>query len=404
MTALTIAAVALAAGWAFVRGWLQTRYMVLKETGHPQYFAAGVAAVCLFTLGACVHHFTHETFNSYSQWEREFIALIPLLEQPSTWQSDQTPNIFAGAECAGWALILAALLSWLYNVPAKANRVLQTAILKREGAYDAIDGIYAHSLEYEIPLAFTLKSAKVYIGFLSGPAAPEPERKWVELFPLLSGYRDDRSRLITATNYMRTYEDIAAQNPNEYLDIIDQFKIVLPLSEVLSIQAFNVEKYAVWFKAEQLQQSAGPEMGSAHLKTSTPTVVSAQVEMRTPAAVSATVEMRTPSTVSTPTEVSTVEQVPSPGLASTPEAASRPAGEGQFQSEDTANRWSPNTDIELLYPDELFCLRAYFGYITLFALGIGLLAFNICASMVALLFAGLFAVASCDDSPPEDWL
>lgn len=270
MSALTIAAVALAAGWVFVRRWLQTRFIALQEIGHPQYFSAGVAAVCLLALGACVHHFTKENFADFSRIEHEFIELLPTGEEVKAAADDKAQaavdraaqknadNLADFAESAGWSLVLAAVLPWLFNLPVFQSQRLMQAMMKKVGAYDAIEQIYAHSLDCGVPLAITLKSGKVYVGYsVATSSLPDVERKWLTLFPLLSGYRDDQSGLELPTNYAQIYGEITQSTPEEAVNLINQFRVVLSFGEVVSIQAFNVGLYYERFLMDANSSSQG---------------------------------------------------------------------------------------------------------------------------------------------------
>lgn len=268
MSALTIAAVALAAGWVFVRRWLQTRFIALREVGHPQYFSAGVAAVCLLTLGACVHHFTKQNLTSYSQIEAKFIDLLPKGDEVKPAANaeakdaakENAAHLADFAEIAGWALLLAWVLPWFFNLPVFHSPRLMKALMKKVGAYDAIEQIYAHSLDCGVPLAITLKNGKVYIGYsVATSPLPDVERKWLTLFPLLSGYRDDKSKLELPTNYAQTYGEINEKTPQEALELINQFRVVLSFGEIVSIQAFNVDFYYQWFVKQSAETAQDPD-------------------------------------------------------------------------------------------------------------------------------------------------
>lgn len=222
--------------------------MALKEIGHPQYFTAGVAAVCLVTLGACVQHFLNTNFPALQGMEAQFVRLLPntgdALSNAVVVSPYKSVQLISFAESAGIALLLAATLPGLFNLPLKFNHCLRTAVMKRVGAFDAVDQINSQSTDCGIPLAFTLKTRKVYIGYsLETSALPDADRKWLMLFPVLSGYRNEQSRLDLQTNYTQTYGEMQEESAEELYHTINQFRIVLSMPEVVSIQTFNIDLY-----------------------------------------------------------------------------------------------------------------------------------------------------------------
>ena len=249
MTSITVALVVLAAGWIFVRLWLRTRYMALKEAGHPQYFGAAVAGVFLLVLGASVHTWATAAFPVwYPQHDSKMLSVLPQGDEKTSGMSAQ--NLLAFASCAAWALLLAWVLPWLLNLPLLANARLLRATMKRAGAFDAIEHISSHSLDCGIPVAITLKNKKVYIGTPVALSMLDIERKWLVLIPVLSGYRDDTLKLELPVNYGAVYQKIFHDTPGEAARLINEFRVVIAFAEIVSIQTFNIDTYYERFKKE----------------------------------------------------------------------------------------------------------------------------------------------------------
>lgn len=248
MTSITVALVVLAAGWIFARLWLRTRYMALKEAGHPQYFAAAVAGVFLLLLGASVHAWAVATFPWYLELDGRFLSVLPQGDDTSGGMGRAALVQFAS--CATWALGLAWVLPWLLNLPLLANARLLRATMKRAGTLDAIEHISSHSLDCGIPLLITLKNKKVYIGTPVALSTLDIERKWFVLVPLLSGYRSDTLKLELPVNYGGVYQNIFRDTPEEAARLINEFRVVIAFAEIVSIQTFNISTYYERFKRE----------------------------------------------------------------------------------------------------------------------------------------------------------
>lgn len=253
MTALTVTAVILAAGWVFVRQWLRTRYMALKESGHPQYFAAAVAGVCLLAFGASIHAWARETFLWYPDAVRRALSILPQLHDAQT--GPDPGGLISLAAAATLALVLATCLPWLFNLPVLRSRALLRATMKRANAFDAVEHLYAHALDCGLPIAVTLKNRKVYVGAPIASSTMDIDKKWLILIPILSGFRNEESQLSLPVSYERVGEVLMEQNPEEARKRINEFLVVLPFSEIVSMQTFNIVVYYDLFKADSADEA-----------------------------------------------------------------------------------------------------------------------------------------------------
>ncbi len=94
-------------------------------------------------------------------------------------------------------------------------------------------------------LQITLKSSKVYIGYIQNTSINDnfDDTEYFTLFPLLSGYRnkDDQTLRLT-TSYFEAYEQIENTTPTTE-NLEDQFRILVPRSEVMSMSYFRPDYY-----------------------------------------------------------------------------------------------------------------------------------------------------------------
>ncbi|MDO3387291.1 hypothetical protein QWI17_15730 [Gilvimarinus sp. SDUM040013] len=130
-------------------------------------------------------------------------------------------------------------ISWL--APTTIDRILSwktevdpfLARFKDESITDSLSefsSLFVRSAEYGLPIAFTLSSGKVYIGYL--PYINFGEVNDIELIPLVSGYRKDKTKkLVYTTNYHAVVDDLSNMSGNT--ESLDKFLIALPIREIV---------------------------------------------------------------------------------------------------------------------------------------------------------------------------
>lgn len=98
----------------------------------------------------------------------------------------------------------------------------------------------------------TLTSNKVYVGWVLEAKIAMPERKFVEICPLYSGYRGrETQELVLTTNYARMLlvhlREFGDNMGDKYQD---EFRIVIPVSEIRTARPFST-MYHSWFVEAQ---------------------------------------------------------------------------------------------------------------------------------------------------------
>lgn len=325
--------------------------MVLKEAGHPQYFAAAVAGVFLLLLGSSIHAWASASLAWYPELGGKLLSILPQGEEKSGAMDRATLVRFAA--CATWALVLAWILAWLLNLPLLTNARLLRAAMKRAGTFDAIEHISSHSLDCGgLPLAITLKNKKVYVGTPLALSPLDIERKWLVLVPLLSGYRTDTLKLELPVNYGEVYKAIFRDTPENAARLINEFRVVVAFTEIVSIQTFNIDTYYEHFKkTHPIDQSDADEDGTAPEMART--VHAAWAETNLEAA---------------------IERVQTSWAAGIESLAQR-THSGLSQEEATG-------------------LNSYYGYLVLLVCAIVVLPYSLPGTVVLLFASGLFAIAS----------
>ena len=86
----------------------------------------------------------------------------------------------------------ALLLNWFYTESMGAMRAVH-----RDG--NSMELLFLKSMESDSLVEITLHSRKVYVGWILNASVAEPERKFVEILPLASGFRSDETHELQFT-------------------------------------------------------------------------------------------------------------------------------------------------------------------------------------------------------------
>lgn len=132
--------------------------------------------------------------------------------------------------------IVGYLLPHLLNVFIDKYKHLESALQRNE-----LDNTLARAVMEDSLILATLSNGKVYCGYVS--RSPDPidgDKTYIEVLPMLSGYRDDYHSVVFTTRY----DHIIAQIDSD-LEHLEEgnFKVVIPVSEVISIRLFDADAY-----------------------------------------------------------------------------------------------------------------------------------------------------------------
>ncbi|MDX7715155.1 hypothetical protein [Aeromonas caviae] len=107
----------------------------------------------------------------------------------------------------------------------------------------------------QVPVIVTLGSKKFYVGLVICPAFEHGESEYLELIPLLSGYRNkDNLTINITTNYRQHYLEsgISAGLGTAMNRLtLNDFRVVAPRSEVETISFFDLDTYQKFKDLEQ---------------------------------------------------------------------------------------------------------------------------------------------------------
>jgi hypothetical protein len=114
-------------------------------------------------------------------------------------------------------------------------------------ANDLLEMLLARAAHETKLVSVTLKSRKIYIGLVTRTHDPMYDRKYIQLLPLKSGYRDSSTMELRLTvDYAVVYAKIIQQELTVVAGGIGDFEIVIPVSEIESVNLFNPQAYTLF--------------------------------------------------------------------------------------------------------------------------------------------------------------
>lgn len=213
-------------GYIFIRRLNRTRFSAVRYSGERLIFHSAVAGVVLLAVAFLV--------------VLVLVGLFPGLKHG--WAS-LVPFPYSGT--AFLAFLLGALGWWplnrlFYRADAEAARVLY-----EWGDY--LEILLNRSARETKQLCITLKSGKVYIGFVTRSFDPAYDRKYIALLPMFSGYRDAHDQTMRInTSYVSVYQQIIAGDNAFLLSAPNDFQVVIPVAEIQSANIFDPAVYSLF--------------------------------------------------------------------------------------------------------------------------------------------------------------
>ena len=221
-------------GYWFLTHCNWTRFNAARASGYHIFFQAATAGAGLvvvayvtLSLGSVV----------YSQGEAFWRAFVPF-------------------PYSGTA-VLSAVLG--FALPVVLNRFCGKELASRQAARDKgdlVELLLAESIERQLNVELSLRSGKSYVGLALNSGLQSHGESDVALIPLASGYREPDTRQLMITKYYadvieewlaeseaNTIKSEEQEGEEERLHDLEDFRIVIPTSEVISVRLFDLEVY-----------------------------------------------------------------------------------------------------------------------------------------------------------------
>ncbi|WP_421180624.1 hypothetical protein [Aeromonas enteropelogenes] len=258
MTSIYIALV-LVSGYLFAVISPKARYRYKRSDGWDAYFyvaACGVFFVaCGWLLSSALSYygFLHWLANIFGV-DRESVArFVPV--------NDEAVSI-STLKIAAWGItsIIISMMFGLLNKFRFMHPITRSNWLSEKTKSNPEESLLVYAASTRFPVIATLSSRKVYIGLVTMPALENGTIEHLELFPFLSGYRHkDELTLHLTTNYYEHYKRrslASSKTPPDYLTL-DDFRIVIPTSEIETISLFDRRTYNDFKQQEETDKLRG---------------------------------------------------------------------------------------------------------------------------------------------------
>lgn len=207
-------------GYLFLTTLNFTKFGILKESGYHVLFRSAITGVILLIVSNGITLLL--TNNGH-------IDLLNFVE-------DLVP--IDNAVTLSMTFLLGLGLPIPLNLFYSANQATKIAAI-RNG--DVIELLIDESFSKDLPLHISLRSGKSYIGYVIETQFIWQNDSDIALVPIASGYRDkDTQKLVITTNYSSIIEEVLVKVGDR--DISD-FRIVIPMSEIISARYFDQEIY-----------------------------------------------------------------------------------------------------------------------------------------------------------------
>lgn len=231
-------------GYYYIDNHLPSKYKQNKATGWNAYFYVALKGAEFLIQGIIVS-FTILIFAYLIM----FIMNIPSYFCPYekfTFVDDMLDKRFFSLSFLS-CLIIALAASISYGSTSniiKRNKNPEKRIKDfiEVAKQDPIESILLEAWTQGKLLLVTLKSRKVYVGFVDGQRFENTWNTALVLIPYLSGYRHkDTLTFIVEHNYALHYEENGLDENST--PSINDFRHVLPLEQIESLSLFNIETF-----------------------------------------------------------------------------------------------------------------------------------------------------------------
>ena len=214
--------VPLIGGYLFLKYCNLTRYSIPRENGYRLLFDSAAVGVLLLVFSGIIVH-----------------LLSPRIGPVVTLWSNVTSIPRSGTLLV--AFILGPIVAVIFNLRYDKEKGARRAVDKTG---NSMESLVLDSMKPSALIQITLESNKVYIGWTLGAQIANPERKYVEVCLLHSGYRDEKTQEMNLTT---NYAQVLADHVNEIKkDDEHIFRVVIPVSQIRTIRPFRIEYYS-WF-------------------------------------------------------------------------------------------------------------------------------------------------------------
>ena len=212
-------------GYWFVTHFNPTRIQAVRESGYHILFRSILAGIFWYCVAAAAVWF----LDTFGLW------IFPSLIE---WWGTLFPETFTIETVT--AIALGVVSPYALNMFYSKERSYERAALSRA---DHMELLVSDALRNQLPIEISLRSRKLYIGFVTGRNASGHSPIAVSLIPIYSGHRtEDSLNLVIDIDYGHTLERLFDDTESEDWNPND-LRVVIPVGEIVSAKQFDPAIY-----------------------------------------------------------------------------------------------------------------------------------------------------------------
>lgn len=218
--------VPLVGGYLFLTSCNLTRFLVRRQSGHHLLFSSACVGLVLLAVARVL----------------EVVAQVEAWSRVVDWAQGEAR--FSHLSTIAAAFLLGPIAVFATNLLYSKSRGAMRAVHRSR---DSMELLFVESMRSDSLVELTLQSGKAYVGWILNASVAEPQRKFVEMLPLASGYRAKKDhKLLFTTNYGPVLT-LPLKHPEPTTE--SDFRVVLPVGEVRSARPFDFATYFAFQEA-----------------------------------------------------------------------------------------------------------------------------------------------------------
>lgn len=242
----------LVSGYLFTINALPLRYRFKRSEGWGAYFFVAAWGIAFFIVSwlICSALSCLGVPEKIAGWTGLNEAIGSKV-MPLTAEKDQT---VLSQQLATWSVFTIGLSFLCGKVVKKwfdKDERKHAALIKASKG-NPIEELMIEASLTAFAVKVTMKSRKVYIGWVRKPALEHGKLEYISLIPLLSGARGETDhRVKFYTNYHSHYQNSGVYDGISRLSM-EQYRVVLPVNEIENASLFDLTTYANFNKTVEL--------------------------------------------------------------------------------------------------------------------------------------------------------
>ena len=219
-------------GYLFLKFSNYTRFSIRRQSGHKLLFESAVIGLVLLALARLL-------VLGFEGWQTVVDGWARF-----------APFTYVGTVGLAFALgpVGGVVSNLLLSVSEGAMRTIRDA-------GNTMELLFVESMGSDSTVELSLVNGKVYVGWILNANVAEPERKFVDLLPLASGYREAETHEVDfTTNYAAVFAMLAEIHGEAYEE---DYRVVVPVSEIRSARPFDFEVFFLFQEEEELKSDMG---------------------------------------------------------------------------------------------------------------------------------------------------